>query len=235
MSLTWMLSNRKTSPDWAWAGVGMSATNSATITPVISATATVVTDARVFLANIFSPSPFLFWSSWCASFATARSLFRGFGEAANCVFSSLVHGEPSFLESHNPPRICSSEAPLFADVWALTIPVPADFSACAVTPVVGEPLGWVLPPRQVGVVGEATHLSVASVQPATPIGLSVLTGLPVDERGTDREHLRAAGRAVEHSIGQAAHLGMAALLAGVPSQGVRQGGYAPEGFEHRPA
>jgi hypothetical protein len=40
---------------------------------------------------------------------------------------------------------------------------------------------------------------------------------------------------VKRPVGQAAHLGMAALLAGVLSQGVRQGYYLTKGSQHRPA
>src|SRR3712207_6331517 len=43
---------------------------------------------------------------------------------------------------------------------------------------------------------------------------------------------RAAGRAVIHPVGEAPHLGMAAL-AGVSPQSIRQGGYTLKGSEYR--
>jgi hypothetical protein len=53
--------------------------------------------------------------------------------------------------------------------------------------------------------------------------------------GRERKYLTAAGGAVEHPIGQAPHLGVFALLAGVAAQGVRQGDYLAECSQHRSA
>jgi diguanylate cyclase (GGDEF)-like protein len=79
------------------------------------------------------------------------------------------------------------------------------------------------------------------VPPAEESGLII----PIDEQVLEEacrqakewqeEHLRAAARAVVGLGGQEPHLGVTALLAGVASKGVRQGGYAPEGHEHRSA
>jgi len=49
-----------------------------------------------------------------------------------------------------------------------------------------------------------------------------------------RKHLRAAGRAVEHPVGQQTHLGMMTLLAGVFALGLWKGGYPPKYFENHP-
>jgi hypothetical protein len=48
-----------------------------------------------------------------------------------------------------------------------------------------------------------------------------------------KKNLRAAGRAVEHPVGQTPHLGVAALLAGVATYGIWQGNYLLEGSEDR--
>ena len=49
-----------------------------------------------------------------------------------------------------------------------------------------------------------------------------------------RQHLRSAGRAVEHPIGQQAHLGVMTLLAGVVALDLWKSGYPPKYFENRP-
>ena len=54
-------------------------------------------------------------------------------------------------------------------------------------------------------------------------------------QGFERKYLRAAPRAVEHSVGQEPHLGVRALLAGVSTQGIRHGGYLTKGLQHRSA
>jgi triphosphoribosyl-dephospho-CoA synthetase len=59
--------------------------------------------------------------------------------------------------------------------------------------------------------------------PTTPIGST-----------SERQYLRAAGRAVEHPVGQKTHLGVMTLLAGVVAVGFWKGGYLPKYFEDRP-
>ena len=49
-----------------------------------------------------------------------------------------------------------------------------------------------------------------------------------------RQHLRAAGRAVEHPVRQQTHLGVMTLLAGVFALGLWKGGYPRKYFENRP-
>jgi triphosphoribosyl-dephospho-CoA synthetase len=51
---------------------------------------------------------------------------------------------------------------------------------------------------------------------------------------SERQHLRAAGLAVEHPVGQKTHLGVMTLLAGVFALGLWKGGYLPKYFENRP-
>ena len=50
----------------------------------------------------------------------------------------------------------------------------------------------------------------------------------------NRQHLRAAGRAVEHPLGQQTHLGVITLLAGVFALGLWKGGYLRKYVENRP-
>jgi hypothetical protein len=49
---------------------------------------------------------------------------------------------------------------------------PASFDVGTMVLVVGEPVGWGFPPRQIRVVGEATDLSEATLQPARPVGFA---------------------------------------------------------------
>jgi len=50
--------------------------------------------------------------------------------------------------------------------------------------------------------------------------------------GFSGQNLRTAPRTVGYPVGEAAHLGMPALLAGVASKGIRQGDYLPECFQN---
>jgi len=50
----------------------------------------------------------------------------------------------------------------------------------------------------------------------------------------NRQHLRAAGRAVKYPVRQQTHLGVMTLLAGVLALGLWKGGYLRKYFENHP-
>jgi len=104
----------------------------------------------------------------------------------------------------------------------------ASFAARAVPPVVFETVVRASPDGKPFASGHALDLLEVPVHPARPVRF-------VRERGLrfKREDLGSARRAMEHSVGQLSHLGVAAL-AGVGTRGVREAGYVPQGLE-RPA
>jgi hypothetical protein len=67
---------------------------------------------------------------------------------------------------------CSgSVRPLSYEAWRRgPLPPLAGFPPRAVTPIVVEPVGGCLPPGQSMVLGEASELCIASVDPAAPVG-----------------------------------------------------------------
>ena len=73
----------------------------------------------------------------------------------------------------------------------------------------------------------------ASIERPVLVRQTTDLAMSAHQLGRERQYLAAAGRAVEHPIGQASHLGVSALLAGVAAQGVRQGGYLAERSQHR--
>ena len=109
----------------------------------------------------------------------------------------------------------------------------ACFSSIPVAPVVVESVMQPVPTRQPWVLGEATDVPVASVEPTGPVRLAPVGGLPVDGRGRDRQDLRAAGRTPVHVVRKAPHLRVPAL-AGVATDRVWEPGYLAEGLEKHP-
>ena len=66
------------------------------------------------------------------------------------------------------------------------------------------------------------------------LGCLLLAMNPRNGPHNNRQHLRAAGRAVEHPLGQQTHLGVMTLLAGVFALGLWKGGYLRKYIENHP-
>ena len=66
------------------------------------------------------------------------------------------------------------------------------------------------------------------------MALIEIAGEPRNGPHNNRQHLRAAGRAVEHPLGQQTHLGVMTLPAGVFALGLRKGGYLRKYIENHP-
>ena len=69
---------------------------------------------------------------------------------------------------------------------------------------------------------------------AANLALIEIAGEPRNGPHNNRQHLRAAGRAVEHPLGQQTHLGVMTLPAGVFALGLWKGGYPRKHSENRP-
>src|SRR5918995_4962309 len=115
-----------------------------------------------------------------------------------------------------------------------TIVVARDRSlpkACTLVPP--RSLGYGLPGGRYPTLSEVLHLPGRRSLGAA---VRVAAACCLREEGTipDREHLRAASRAVKHPVGQESHLGMSAL-AGMATQGVEQADYLQESLEQLPA
>src|SRR5829696_341242 len=84
------------------------------------------------------------------------------------------------------------------------------FVAGAVAAVVVEAVRMVSPFGQTGVVREVLRISVTAVEPAAPVRLGVVRGLP-GHRGGDWSDLGSAGRTSIDTVGKVSHLGVTAL------------------------
>src|SRR5215211_2237674 len=201
---------------------------------MIIATASAATDALVPLANILRHllcclDPLRYAVPLSARPAYSNVSGRPDGSSHRSFMATLL----SRIAHMGPPRTSSSEE-LLTGVRVPIVPALAGFAACTMAPIVSKPVRWSFPLGEVRVVYEAVYLSEAAVGPTRPIRLAVLIGFRKGRGSVDRQYLRATGRTVEHSIRQAPHLGVAAL-AGVAPWSVWQGGYTPEGLQHRPA
>src|SRR5918997_6274167 len=108
----------------------------------------------------------------------------------------LRHGTPSC--SVGPARLLTAKK---------------GFPASAVPAVVVQTIRSILPPGELAVVDKAHFAPEEAIHPATQVRLAhSRTAL---RRAPSGQHLRAARRAVEHPVGEAAHLWVAALLAGM--------------------
>jgi hypothetical protein len=107
------------------------------------------------------------------------------------------------------------------------------FVAGAVAPVVVEAVGRTFPLGQTSAVREGFRISVSAVEPAAPIRLGVVRGLP-GHWGGDGSDFGFAGRTSINTVGKASHLGVTAL-AGVAAGRIGKCDYTVERLQERAA
>jgi hypothetical protein len=105
--------------------------------------------------------------------------------------------------------------------------------AGAVTAIIVEAFRRTFPFGQTAIVREILRISVTTVEPAAPVCLAVVSGLP-GHRGGDRGDLGFTGRTSINTVGKASHLGVTAL-AGVAAGRIGKRDYSVERLQERAA